>query len=391
MKKLKKIKLQEILGIFIFIILVIPAFIRKHILKKELWLISEYKIARDNGYVFFKYMRENHPEIDCYYAVDYNHNDFKKVEKLGHTVKWESLKHYYYYMSATWNLSSHKNGTPNHMLFMLLRLKLNLYNNFVFLQHGITCNNLEMFHKKNAKFKIFVAGAKPEADYLTNQFNYNNNEVRYTGFARFDNLHGKKCNEDIILFMPTWRRWLTEKNDLLNSEYFKHIESLLSNKKLDELLEKYNKKIIFCAHGGLKDVCNNFKTSNKNIEVLNINETDVQKLLIKGAVLITDYSSIHFDFAYMKKPVIYYQYDVEDFLKKHIGKDFEQTYYKYERDCFGPIAYDEKELLKELEKIIKSSNKVEKEYIDKIEKFFPLNDTKNCERIYNELVGEKYE
>ncbi len=386
MKKLKKIKLKEILKIFLFIILVIPAFIRKHILKKELWLISEYKTARDNGYFFFKYMREKHPEIDCYYAMDLKHNDYEKVKSLGNVIKWGSFKHYYYYMSATWNLSSHKNGTPNHILFLLLRLKLNLYDNFVFLQHGITCNNLEMFHKKNAKFKIFISGAKPEANYLIKEFGYDDSEVRYTGFSRFDNLHNIQVDNNTILFMPTWRRWLTKEKALVESEYFKRITSFLTNKKLEKLLEKYDKKIIFCAHGGLKDVCNSFKTNNKCIQVLDVNSTDIQSLLIKGAVLITDYSSIHFDFAYMKKPIIYYQFDVDDFLKKHIGKDYEKTYFNYERDCFGPIVYDETELLIVLESIIKSGNQVQKDYISKIEKFFPLCDANNSERIFNVLT-----
>lgn len=385
MKILKKISIKDILGIFVFVILIIPAFFRKHILKKELWLVCEHLTARDNGYFFFKYMRENHPEIDCYYAIDYKHSDFEKVKQLGNTVKWGSLKHYYYYMSATWNLSSHKNGSPNHNLFTVLRLKLNLYNNFVFLQHGITANNLLMFHKNNAKFKIFIAGAKPEADYLTKQFKYDNNEVIYTGFARFDNLHNNKVDKDLIIFMPTWRRWLTGESDLLNSEYFKRINSLLSNTEFNKLLEKNNKKLIFCAHSGLKDVCSNFKTQSRNIEILDVNKANIQELLIKASVLITDYSSVHFDFAYMRKPVIYYQYDQKDFLEKHVGRDHKETYYKYDRDCFGPITYNEKDLLKVLEKTIKSNNKLEKEYTKKIEKFFPLHDANNCERIYDEL------
>jgi len=384
MKHLRKISIKDIFGVFIFILLIIPAFIRKHILKKKLWLICEHLTARDNGYFFFKYMREKHPEIECYYAIDYNHSDYEKVRKLGNTVRWGSIKHYYYYMCSQWNLSSHKNGSPNHMLFTILRLKLNLYNNFVFLQHGIIYTDLPMFHKKNSKFKIFIAGASREAKFITKKFGYNN-EVKYTGLARFDTLNNTKFDKDIILFMPTWRRWLTHKEDLLKSEYFIRINSLLSSKKLANLLEKNHKKLIFCAHNGLKDVCHIFKSNTNNIEVLDVNNANIQDLLIKGSILITDYSSIHFDFAYMKKPIIYYQYDQKEFLKKHFGGDYKNTYYKFEKDCFGPIVYDKNELIKTLTNIIKANNKLDQKYINKINDFFPLQDNKNCERIFNEL------
>ena len=86
----------------------------------------------------------------------------------------------------------------------------------------------------------------------------------------------------------------------------------------------------------------------------------------------------------MKKPVIYYQYDKKEFLEKHIGSDYKKTYFKYENDCFGPIANNEEELLKELNKNF-SQKSLEKEYLDKIDSFFPLCDSKNCERIYEEV------
>ncbi len=388
MKKLKKIKVKEILGIFIFIILVIPAFIRKHILKKELWLISEYKIARDNGYVFFKYMRENHPEIDCYYAVDYNHNDFKKVEKLGHTVKWESLKHYYYYMCATLNLSSHKNGTPNHMLFSVLRLKLNLYNNFVFLQHGVLYQNHEMFHKNKSKFKYFVCGAKPEYDFLLEKYGYSDKELIYTGLARFDNLHNKDFNHKIILYMPTWRRYLAKKSELEKSDYFKRIMSFINSKKLEDFLEKFGMELQFCPHEGLRDGKDLFTTKNKNVKVVDISKADIQSLLISGAVLITDFSSLHTDFAYMKKPIIYYQYDKNDFDEKHIGASYKDTYYNYEKDGFGKVVSNEDDLLDEIENIVKKDLKLNQKYLTRINKFFLLNDENNCERIFNIIRGE---
>lgn len=386
MKILKKISLKDILGIFIFALLIIPAFIRKHILKKELWLICEHLTARDNGYVFFKYMREKHPEIPCYYAIDYNHNDFKKVEKIGNTVKWGSIKHYYYYMSATWNLSSHKNGSPNHNLFTTLRLYFNLYNNFVFLQHGILYQNNDMFHKNKSKFRYFVCGAKPEYDFLKEKYGYTDRELIYTGLARFDNLHNTKCDNQIILYMPTYRRYLVDREKLEMSEYYKGIISFINSKELNDLLEINNKYLYFCPHNGFKDNVDLFYSNNNRVKVIDISKQDVQQLLIKGSTLITDFSSLHSDFAYMKKPIIYYQYDKKDFDEKHIGKYAYDTYYNYKKDGFGKVTENENDLLKELENII-INNSIEKKYLDKIDKFFKLNDKQNCERIFNKIRG----
>lgn len=387
MKILKKISIKDILGIFIFMILIIPAFIRKHILKKELWLVCEHLTARDNGYFFFKYMREKHPEVACYYAMDLNHNDYEKVKPLGNVIKWGSIRHYYYYMSATWNLSSHKNGSPNHNLFTVLRLYLNLYNNFVFLQHGILYQNHEMFHKNKSKFKYFVCGAKPEYDFLLEKYGYSEDELIYTGLARFDNLHNTKCDEKIILYMPTYRRYLVGKDKLINSDYYKRIMSFINSKELNDILEKNDKYLYFCPHNGFKDNVELFKTKNSRVKIIDISKQDVQELLIKGSILITDFSSLHSDFAYMKKPIIYYQYDKKDFDEKHIGKYAQDTYFDYKKDAFGKVIEEESTLLKELEKVA-SDNSIEKKYIDRINNFFILNDTNNCERIFNKIKGE---
>ena len=387
MKIIKKISIKDITGIFVFLILIIPAFVRKHILKKELWLICEHLTARDNGYVFFKYMRENHSEIPCYYAIDYNHNDYVKVQKLGNTIKWGSLKHYYYYMSATWNISSHKNGSPNHNLFTGLRLYLNLYNNFVFLQHGILYQNHEMFHKNKSKFKYFVCGAKQEYDFLKEKFGYSDEELIYTGLARFDNLHNKKCKKEIILYMPTYRRYLVEREKLKNSKYIKGIEKFINSKELEKILEDSDKYLYFCPHNGFKDNVDLFVTKNKRVKIMDISKQDVQQLLIDGSILITDFSSLHSDFAYMKKPIIYYQYDKKEFDEKHIGKFVKDTYFNYKEDGFGKVVNNEKDLLNELSNIINKKT-IDKEYRKRIDNFFELNDEKNCERIYKRIVGE---
>ena len=169
--KLKKVKIKDILGIFIFIIVLIPSLVYKtylKITKKEVWLICELKdMCRDNGYHFFKYMSEEHPEIKTFYAINKKCPDYNKIIKYdSKIIQWESLKHYFYYMSATKNISTHKEGNPNQALFTVLHLYLNLYNNRVFLQHGITKDNVPMFYYKNTKFKKFICGAKREFEYI---------------------------------------------------------------------------------------------------------------------------------------------------------------------------------------------------------------------------------
>lgn len=386
MKILTKISLKDILGIFIFILLIIPAFIKKHFGNKRIWLICEHLTARDNGYFFFKYMIENHPEVNCYYAMDLKHCDYEKVKKIGNVIKWGSIKHYYYYMCSQWNMSSHKNGSPNHILFTFLRLHFNLYNNFVFLQHGVLYQNHEMFHKKNSKFKYFICGAKPEYDFLLEKYGYTSKELVYTGLARFDNLHNTECDKKVILYMPTYRRYLVKKDLLESSNYYKRILSFINSDELNDLLKKNDKYLYFCPHNGFKDSVDLFKSKNDRVKIIDISKQDVQELLIKGSLLITDFSSLHTDFAYMKKPIIYYQYDKEEFDKKHVGKYAYDTYFNFKKDGFGPVVEIEEELIEKIRIYCKSDFQVDNKYLTNSNIFFKLSDTNNCKRIYECLM-----
>ncbi|MBP3635037.1 MAG: CDP-glycerol glycerophosphotransferase family protein [Bacilli bacterium] len=392
LRRLKKVKLADILGIFIFIIVLIPSLIKKlylKVTKKEFWLICETKVtARDNGYSFYKYMRKEHPEIITYYAINKKSKDYQKVSDLGNIIQWGSLKHYYYYMSATKNISSHKEGNPNQLLFTILHLYLNLYNNRVFLQHGVLYQDFSMFHFKNTKFKIFITGAKAEYDFVKERYGYFKGEVRYTGLARFDYLYDSKVDKNAILFIPTWRRWLETKEQFEKSTYFKKINELINSKELENMLEKYNKVLYFYPHLSTQKFIDCYKTNNKYIKILDTSNVDVQELLKKGTLLITDFSSIFTDFAYMHKPIIYYQYDSEEFYDKHFRKEDGKSYFDFKKDGFGPVVNNEADLLSQIEKYIKNDFKQQQEYTKKIDKFFLLRDKNNCQRIYKEIIKD---
>lgn len=392
LNKLKKVKFKDIFDIYKYILCLIPALIYKISLKlrkKELWLICETKnTARDNGYAFYKYMKEKHPKDKFYYAINFKCKDFAKFEKNDkRLVKWSGIKHYFLYMSATKNLSSHKEGNPNQTLFTILHLYLKMYNNRVFLQHGITKDDAPMFYYKNSYFKYFVCGAKREYDYILEKFGYPKENVIYTGFARFDNLHDVTPKRQILL-IPTWRRWFELSNnevDFLNSDYFIKWNSFINNKQLINNLEKNNIELIFFPHFQMKKFIKCFNVKSKYIKLIN-DEIDIQKLLIDSSLMITDYSSVYMDFAYMKKPVIYYQFDYEKYRSSH----FKEGYFSYQNDGFGPTFKDEILLVEEVIKDINNNFFVEEKYNERMNRFFELNDNQNCERIYKAVLGCDY-
>ena len=389
--KIKKITFYDVIGLLKFLIVILPALIYKKWLKfkkKSVWLICEKKdMARDNGFAFYKYMRIYHPDVTCFYAIDFKSFDYSKFNGDNNIINWSSLKHYFYYLISEFNISSHKEGNPNQTLFTLIHLHLKLLNNRVFLQHGVLYTDLEMFHKKNTYFKMFCTGAFDEYKFVKKYYGYDN-EVKYTGLARFDDLHNFEINKHQILYIPTWRRQLDNTQKFLSSNYYYGINSLLNGKKLIEFLERNDLVLLFYVHTGFAKYKNLYKSSSDRIKIVSFDNSDIQKILKCSSLMITDFSSVSTDFAYMEKPIIYYQYDKDDFVV-HEGNS--NTYFSYEKDGFGPVVTNEDDLLQQLKKCYDSGFENEDIYNIRVHNFFKLHDMKNCERIFNEIEEMKHE
>ena len=106
LKVLSLIKLKDIFDA-VKILASCPLGLILKIFKKNLWIISEMEhTARDNGYWFFKYMRENHPERNVYYPIQFDSPDYKKVAKLGNVIRHGSFKHHIYTWCAEADISA---------------------------------------------------------------------------------------------------------------------------------------------------------------------------------------------------------------------------------------------------------------------------------------------
>lgn len=387
---LKFLKAKDVLAVFRCIFIAPFAFVAK-IFIRDFWLICEDENeARDNGYWLFKWIRENHPEQKVAYAINKQSVDFCKVKDLGKIISYGSCAHWFWYIVADKNISSQKGGKPNAAVCYFFEVVLGLRkNNRVFLQHGIIINLTEWLFYPNTKFAMFVTTGKPEYEFIKEKFGYPDGIVKLLGLCRFDNLLDAVTDQDLILVMPTWRNWLGREStenahlDFAQTEYCRKWNEFLQCKKVASALEENNKRMIFFPHRNMQKFIDFFHTDCDRIEIADRTKYDVQDLLKRAAVLITDYSSVFVDFAYMRKPVLFYQFDEKEFR----AKQYAEGYLDYHNTVLGKWAGELNDLLPMIEELLSGQYKLLDK--DTVEKFFPYHDDRNCSRTYTAIKEMK--
>ena len=352
---------------------------------RRLWLVMERGFdARDNGYWFFRYLREQQPQVNVCFVIDPASPDYGKAAQLGRTVAWRSLKHYLMYLAADMLIGTHvQPAAPDLMAFYHLRqIGIRPRGKQVFLQHGVIRNSMKLMKYPGLKVDLFVSGGRMEYDYLVSDYGFPEGVIRYIGLCRFDNLLRGNEPSNEILVMPTWRGSDYPRGDrFCETPFYRHFQSLLENPRLLRLLEERDLKLIFYPHIELQEELDKFRSPSDRVILASWRNYDVQTLLMRCRLLITDYSSVFFDAAYMEKPVIYYEFDMADFRKYH----YQEGYFSAEKHGFGPVAGTEEELVDAVYECAGNDFRMQKKYRDRLEAFFPVRDEKNCERTYQAL------
>lgn len=357
---------------------------------KRIWIFMDRPDkADDNAEHLFRYSVRQEDGIEKYFVVSKESSDFDRMKQYGNVVEYGSQKHNLLMMQAEAIISSH----ANHHTYSPFDIEDTRYYmglltaKRVFLQHGITKDDLsEWLHRLNKDLSIFVTASPYEyASIVKGRYGYSEKEVVLTGFARYDNLHDQAQN--YILFMPTWDSSLAKlKNgypeynpEFKKSQLYEEVNGFLNNKYVNEMLEVSGYKILFKPHPNMMVQLKDFHISDNVI--LADEKMTYQQLFAIGKVLITDYSSTFFDFAYLRKPVIYYQV-----RENHL----DQGYFDYETMGMGPVVKDEDCLIETLREYIKDDFKMKKQYVERVETFFEYLDHDNCKRIYD-VMREKFD
>lgn len=390
LEKLKRVKPGDLLHIIKFI-LAFPIAMVYRFFRRDLWLLCDTENeCRDNGFWLYKYLRENTSE-DAVYAINRKSPDYARVKDLGPVIQYGSFRHWIYYLAASKNISSQKMGKPNAAICYVLEVYGILRNKRAFLQHGIITADLSFLYYPHTKMSLFVTSTYDEWKYVNDRYGYPEGCVQELGLCRFDHLHDMKVKKNQILIMPTWRMYIRneisasdhelEAQKFMETDYYCYWDALLKDERMIRYIEENDLQIIFYPHREMHRFLKYFHVDHPNITVASWPEYDVQTLLKESAVLVTDFSSVAMDFAYMKKPLVYYQFDNEKFRKSHhqIG------YFDFRKDGFGPVCVTEQEVTDWLIRLHGQGFANEAIYLERHGKYFDLWDTKNCERNYKAI------
>ena len=364
----------------------------------KIWLYYDYyTVDRDNGYyqfindfehneedgieryyIFFnKNVKEAAPEKYRLYFVEFG-SEFHKLLYLSA----ERIFTAYYGLSTT---SPFRNDAQEAKYADILKFKT------IYLQHGVlhaalhTRNSVERCRAE----QIVVSSGFELNNYMKN-YGYPKEDLIPTGMARYDIIDRTKPAKGKILYAPTWRNyltytkkpsvWITEEEKLKDSDYFKGICELINSERLISLLEEYDLDFEVKLHPIFADAAGHLiKSSSARVKI-----ASKEPELSDYNLFITDFSSYLFDFISLKRPMIYFVTDYEQFRSgMHHYKELDLDF----KEGFGPLALTADQCIEAVGAYIRRGYKVPEPYKSRMENFFiPL---ENCrENLYRYVIKE---
>ncbi len=198
-------------------------------------------------------------------------------------------------------------------------------------------------------FHKIVVGSDALATVYADAFNLSQDQMLSTGIPRtdlfFDNMKKKQITNNFL----NENQFLRDKKIILYAPTFRdgEIEHFNLNLNLEEIYKELHQEYIFLIklHPAVRNKINYLKQYSDFIFDYSL-YPNVNELLLITDILITDYSSIPFEFCLLNKPMIFYPYDLEHYKKQ---RGFIEEYHT---TVPGPVVYSTRELIEVIKKMI---------------------------------------
>jgi CDP-glycerol glycerophosphotransferase len=349
---------------------------------RPIWLVGERPTkAQDTGLAFFRFLREHHPEIDAYYVIDRSSPEVTNLAGLDHVVWHRSKEHIEVALRADRFIGSHH---PDYLYpTWLPQFRKAVRGTKVFLQHGIMGTKwmVPNYGKHVTTFEtdLFLVSSEREKEYIVSDFGYDPDDVVVTGLSRFDALFSNDMpvKRNQILVIPTWRDWLQDPATFEESDYLREWQEFLRDPRLRAVASAHHAEIVLSLHPNMQQFRSHFEDA--GVRLIAPGDADVQDLIKQSAIMVTDYSSVGFDFAFLGKPVIYFQFDRERFLGRngsHLDLDHELP---------GPIGFQATAVVDQVVEALESGGAMAAEFAKRADRFIAHRDQGNCERIFSAI------
>ena len=316
---------------------------------KYIWLFGENlgETANNNSFYFWKHIVEKHDEVDAYFIAQKVPDVLRVYNRLDEKVRkyfvWRNSKeHILLYFKADMYLVSvsDRDVQPDKVLFKSFQPLPTAP--LIYLQHGVLAMKrlgYESAYANNTLFRFIVYN--PTISEKLMQYNgfkqyqiYDGiRQPRYSELARRQLRYRKKRKADLnsdnggirigsdaknILWFITWREYFGDNEE--TEAFVSNINRVLCNNRFRKYLTEHNDTLTICLHRFfLQKHVERLKKALKgisNVRIVYAKNADVMNMIVSNDILITDYSSIGFDFTFLEKPVILYQPDLKAYTKQ---------------------------------------------------------------------------
>ncbi|RTX71810.1 glycosyltransferase [Staphylococcus gallinarum] len=242
------------------------------------------------------------------------------------------------------------------------------------------------FYNQSRNWDYLIAANKYSEQIFESAFMYPKENILTYGYPRNDILHNytseykqhikEKLNlptsKKVILYAPTWRD-----DEFHSAGNYKFKLQMDLNRMRKEFGEEY--VIALRMHYFISD----------NIDLTGFEDfaydfskyNDINDLYISSDILITDYSSVFFDFANLRKPILFFTYDIEKY--KSMLRGF---YIDVNNDLPGPLLRTNDELIEAIKQIDLTVEKYKEKYETFYQKYCYLEDGNATKRIVDKVI-----
>lgn len=256
--------------------------------------------------------------------------------------------------------------------------------------HAASQDHKTKFFTQSRDWDYLISANRFSTDVFERAFCYPREKIIETGYPRNDILysdHADEIREDVraefgipdgrrvILYAPTYRD-----DQFYGKGEYKFSLQMDLQRMRTEFSQEY--VILLRTHYHIADAVD--LTGLEDFVYQASNYSDVSKLYLASDICITDYSSVFFDFGNLKRPILFFVYDYENYRNELRG-----MYIDMERELPGPIVRTNDELIDALHHIDQISKQYEERYDTFYEKFCHVDDGGASERTIRAVFGKE--